>query len=31
MVKHALLMSKRRPLALQKVPFYKPICNYLIM
>ena len=31
MVKHALLMSKRRPVTLQKMPFYKPICNYLIM
>ena len=31
MVKHALLMSKRRPFTLQKMPFYKPICNYLIM
>ena len=31
MVKHALLMSKRRPFTLQKMPFYKLICNYLIM
>ncbi len=31
MVKHALLMSKRRPFTLQKGVFYKPVCNYLIM
>ena len=31
MVKGALLMCKRRPFTTQNMPFYKPLCNLLIM